>query len=210
MPVLDEASPALLEAWQNSHLMPDRLTLSHADQNEVVFAAGSTVLGRDTCLRLHFDELSGVSQFHARIEWDEKPRAWKIRDMNSSYGTKVNGRKVRSDQRTTLKDGSVVTLAGTVELRAKVCLITLRLHMPSFMSGRCIWTVSARPRWALPCEKSLQSSVTAHTTARSCCQHNVMHTTTVAYVCLRFSCVSCARGCHMFEPNALLSQAPFE
>eukprot|EP00892_Ulva_mutabilis_P008936 jgi/Ulvmu1/6414/UM003_0043.1 len=61
-----------------------------------------------------------VSQFHALIDWDERTRKWKIKDLDSTGGTKVNGRKVRSDRFTGLKTGDEIVLSDFVIVEVEV------------------------------------------------------------------------------------------
>jgi hypothetical protein len=78
--------------------------------------AGSFVLGRHSALRLHFSN-SDISQFHALIEFDTAKHQWAAKDLNSSNGSFINGKKLRSDRRTFLKKGDVLDLVGVAAIQ---------------------------------------------------------------------------------------------
>lgn len=102
--------------------LPDELRLTYKCGSETLertLYAAPAYISREKCFTLAM-VLPEVSQFHARVEWDDKTRKWKIKDMKSTGGTKVNGRKVRSDRCTGLKDGDVIKISGTVHVKVEV------------------------------------------------------------------------------------------
>lgn len=90
-----------------------------AQRKSVVLHGGGAYIGRNKDLRLAFSEQL-ISQVHAQIELDVKKKQWKIKDMNSSHGTDVNGKAVNSKRATFLKDGDTLTLSGEIEIVIKV------------------------------------------------------------------------------------------
>lgn len=90
-----------------------------AQRKSVVLHGGAAYLGRNAHLRLALCE-QVVSQTHALVELDSKKRQWKIRDMNSSHGTEVNGKAVSSKRATFLKDGDKLVLSEAIDMSVKV------------------------------------------------------------------------------------------
>jgi hypothetical protein len=111
-----------IDEWKKIAEQPHLLVLT-CEQNDmrqsVSAQGGSLIVGRYSKLRLHASD-SDVSQFHARFEWDQKARKWKVRDLNSSNGSKLNGKKMRADQRMALKTGDTVVLANSMTLGVEV------------------------------------------------------------------------------------------
>jgi hypothetical protein len=98
--------------------------------------AGSFVLGRHSALRFHFDN-SDVSQFHARIELDTAKHQWAAKDLNSSNGSFLNGKRLRSDRRTFLKKGDRLELVDVASLQVLDVRSTAR-ESPDIFSTLCI------------------------------------------------------------------------
>jgi hypothetical protein len=108
--------------WEKLGQQPDELILSFSNAKkdmEVTLSHGAAYIGRYPHLRLCVDR-TDVSHIHARIDLDTKTKKWKIKDLNSSNGTKVNGRKVRSDRATALKSGDTIELSGEVCMKVQV------------------------------------------------------------------------------------------
>lgn len=76
------------------------------------FHAGAFVVGRHELLSLRFPS-DGVSQFHAQIELNMAKQQWSAKELGSSNGSTLNGKKLRSDRRTGLKVGDKLEFAGT-------------------------------------------------------------------------------------------------
>ncbi|MGH9443568.1 MAG: FHA domain-containing protein [Thermoanaerobaculia bacterium] len=90
--------------------MPDWTFLLRHREREIPLSEGDTVLGRSRGCGVRIDEES-VSRSHALLTiHDDEAR---IRDLGSSNGLFVNGRRV--SQETSLKDGDTVAL-GSVKL----------------------------------------------------------------------------------------------
>lgn len=93
--------------------------VTNEDRRSVVLHGGAAYLGRNTHLRAPFVEQE-VSQTHALVELDTKRRQWKVKDMDSSHGTAVNGKAVSSKRATYLKDGDKIVLSEQVEVLVNV------------------------------------------------------------------------------------------
>lgn len=119
-----------LNGWELLAKLPDELKLSYRIGSETFersLYSSSAYISREECFRLSM-RTPEVSQFHAQIEWDDKTRKWKIKDLDSTGGTKVNGRKVRSDRCTGLKDGDVISISGVVTVKVEVGDLALTAH----------------------------------------------------------------------------------
>lgn len=111
-----------LGGWEALLNLPDELTLSYECNSETferTLYSASAYISREDCFRLAMD-MPEVSQFHAIITWDDKTRKWKIKDLKSTGGTEVDGRKVRADRFTGLKDGQVIRISKVVDVKVKV------------------------------------------------------------------------------------------
>jgi pSer/pThr/pTyr-binding forkhead associated (FHA) protein len=68
-----------------------------------------TLLGRNPGADILLDD-EGISREHAVIGWDDDSGSWTIEDLQSTNGTKVNGKRVRS---ATLQDGDEIQVGRT-------------------------------------------------------------------------------------------------
>ncbi len=102
-----------------------RLTLGRAPANDVQLSDGT------------------VSGQHAAIEW--QPEGWTIRDLGSSNGTHVNGRRI--DQPRALNPGDKVRL-GNIELVFRIAGTVLIPESPAPPSGYLDVTEEWRPQAA--------------------------------------------------------------
>jgi pSer/pThr/pTyr-binding forkhead associated (FHA) protein len=69
-----------------------------------------TLIGRNPTTHITLlDE--GISREHAVILFDPQTRGWTVEDLQSTNGTKVNGRRVRSHP---LQDGDRIEIGTTV------------------------------------------------------------------------------------------------
>lgn len=72
-------------------------------------AADETLIGRNPTTDITLlDE--GISREHALILWDEESDEFSVEDLQSTNGTKVNGKRVRS---ATLCDGDEIQIGHT-------------------------------------------------------------------------------------------------
>jgi len=71
--------------------------------------ADETLIGRNPTTDITLlDE--GISREHALVLWDEESGCYSIEDLQSTNGTKVNGKRVRS---ATLSDGDEIQVGHT-------------------------------------------------------------------------------------------------
>jgi FHA domain len=104
--------------------MPDMLQLMFRDEGEesarVLWChSGPVLAGRHDQLRV-CSSCPSVSQFHARFEWEQKTRKWKIKDEHSSNGTRLNGKKARAGCKMNLKSGDRLLLGDTLIIDVQV------------------------------------------------------------------------------------------
>lgn len=120
-----KATRQWLGDWQCLTTVPEELILSYEYDSEQfqksLYAASAYITRMPDQFHLGIN-LPEVSQFHAEIQWDPKTKKWKIKDLESTGGTKVNGRKVRCDRFTGLKSGDVILLSNVLKIKVKVCL----------------------------------------------------------------------------------------
>jgi pSer/pThr/pTyr-binding forkhead associated (FHA) protein len=72
-------------------------------------AADETILGRNPAADITLAD-EGISREHAVIGWDAAEQAWCIEDLQSTNGTRVNGKRVRS---ATLQHGDEIQVGRT-------------------------------------------------------------------------------------------------
>jgi FHA domain-containing protein len=80
------------------------------DGRTSVLGSGGAVLGRSREADVHVDD-PNVSRKHAEVR--PSGASWTVRDLGSTNGVKVNGRRIQGAQ--SLKDGDTITL-GTSEI----------------------------------------------------------------------------------------------
>jgi len=80
------------------------------DGRTSVIGSGGAVLGRSREADVHVDD-PNVSRKHAEVR--PSGASWTVRDLGSTNGVKVNGRRIQGAQ--SLKDGDTITL-GTSEI----------------------------------------------------------------------------------------------
>jgi hypothetical protein len=80
------------------------------DGRTSVLGSGGAVLGRSREADVHIDD-ANVSRKHAEVR--PSGASWTVRDLGSTNGVKVNGRRIQGAQ--SLKDGDKITL-GTSEI----------------------------------------------------------------------------------------------
>ena len=80
------------EQWE---LVPPGICIGREVDNDIQILAG------------------GISRYHAKIEYVEGDK-WKIQDLNSTNGTRINGKKI--DRPTQLKEGDQIQI-GEQQLR---------------------------------------------------------------------------------------------
>ena len=80
------------------------------DGRTSVLGSGGAVLGRSREADVHVDD-PNVSRTHAEVR--PSGASWTVRDLGSTNGVKVNGRRIQGAQ--SLKDGDTITL-GTSEI----------------------------------------------------------------------------------------------
>ncbi len=88
------------------------LTIQNGGFEGMTYELGSepTVIGRNPTTDITLlDE--GISREHAIIEFDPATGAFSIEDLQSTNGTKVNGKRVRSEA---LSDGDEVLIGQTL------------------------------------------------------------------------------------------------
>ena len=89
-----------------------RLVVCNGDREGTQFEldADETLIGRSagTGVTLHDDD--GVSREHALILYDEASDSYSLEDLQSTNGTRVNGKRVRS---VTLSDGDELQVGRT-------------------------------------------------------------------------------------------------
>jgi hypothetical protein len=74
------------------------------------------VIGRQSSCEIRIDE-SRISRLHAELTWDPRAYSYSVRDLGSSNGTWVNGRKVESGSPVTLGQGDKIRIGSAdVEL----------------------------------------------------------------------------------------------
>lgn len=91
--------------------MPAKLYTKHGDVAGEI--GNEATIGRDPSNSIRIDS-AGVSRLHARISYDREQRCYVIEDLDSSYGTEVDGILVTGRQ--SLGHLHVVTLAGETDL----------------------------------------------------------------------------------------------
>jgi pSer/pThr/pTyr-binding forkhead associated (FHA) protein len=72
-------------------------------------SAGETLIGRNPATQIRLDDES-ISREHAFVSFDEDENAWMIEDLQSTNGTKLNGKRIRS---ACLTHGDVVQVGQT-------------------------------------------------------------------------------------------------
>ena len=75
-----------------------------------MLGSGGAVLGRSRDADVHIDD-ANVSRQHAEVR--PSGASWTVRDLGSTNGVKVNGRRIQGAQ--SLRDGDTITL-GTSEI----------------------------------------------------------------------------------------------
>ena len=80
------------------------------DGRTSVLGSGGAVLGRSREADVHIDD-ANVSRKHAEVR--PSGASWTVRDLGSTNGVKVNGRRIQGAQ--SLRDGDTITL-GTSEI----------------------------------------------------------------------------------------------
>ncbi|MEZ4296474.1 MAG: FHA domain-containing protein [Polyangiaceae bacterium] len=73
--------------------------------------AAQSTIGRSSDCVLKVDDLR-VSATHAKIAWSAERAQWEVRDLRSSNGTTVDGRKLAPNDRVPLKQGSELRLGS--------------------------------------------------------------------------------------------------
>jgi two-component system cell cycle response regulator len=76
---------------------------------------GSCKMGRSRSSDLVLEE-DGVSRLHAEIQLDDQGQA-QVRDLNSTNGTFVNGRRLKGDTPEPVQDGDRINIGGAILLR---------------------------------------------------------------------------------------------
>lgn len=112
--LLDEPSPLILRFLDNDA------------PRDVHLATGSAQIGRLEGLRLIINA-SRVSELHAKVFWDAKRHAWFLEDTNSSYGTLLNSKKIKTGKATKLSDRDTITVGGDITIDVEVRSIEQRL-----------------------------------------------------------------------------------
>ena len=74
-----------------------------------VLTAEETLIGRNPSTRIRLNDES-ISREHAFVSFDEADRAWVIEDLQSTNGTKLNGKRIRSAK---LQHGDLIQVGQT-------------------------------------------------------------------------------------------------
>ena len=74
-----------------------------------VLDADETLIGRDSTSQIRLAD-DTISREHAFISYDETEASWVVEDLQSSNGTKLNGKRVRSAN---LSEGDLVQVGHT-------------------------------------------------------------------------------------------------
>ena len=111
-PTVQRQPPAQLDILQANTQMPQRMVQITAPR----FYIGRE--GRD----LNFDNDTSVSRNHLEITFSSTTGSYQVKDLGSSYGTKVNGRPIAKDQFETIPSTQPVTieLGSSVVIRFTV------------------------------------------------------------------------------------------
>ena len=76
---------------------------------EYELTSEETIIGRNPTTHITLlDE--NISREHTIVSWDEEARSYAIEDLQSTNGTKVNGKRVRSAN---LQDGDEIEIGHT-------------------------------------------------------------------------------------------------
>lgn len=74
-----------------------------------VLSADETLIGRNPSTQIRLADES-ISREHAFVSYDEFEDSWVIEDLQSTNGTKLNGKRIRS---ASLSDGDLVEVGQT-------------------------------------------------------------------------------------------------
>ena len=74
-----------------------------------VLSAEETLIGRNSTTQIRLSDES-ISREHAFISYDETDGSWVLEDLQSTNGTKLNGKRIRS---ASLTDGDLVEVGQT-------------------------------------------------------------------------------------------------
>ena len=74
-----------------------------------VLSAEETLIGRNSTTQIPLSDES-ISREHAFISYDETDGSWVLEDLQSTNGTKLNGKRIRS---ASLTDGDLVEVGQT-------------------------------------------------------------------------------------------------
>jgi pSer/pThr/pTyr-binding forkhead associated (FHA) protein len=90
-----------------------RLVVCNGDREGTHFVLGAdeTLIGRNPGTGITLPDDDGVSREHALILYDEESDSYSLEDLQSTNGTRVNGKRVRS---VTLSDGDELRVGRTV------------------------------------------------------------------------------------------------
>ncbi|KAK9822473.1 hypothetical protein WJX81_007006 [Elliptochloris bilobata] len=96
-----------------------RLEVTAGPCSGVVFTRPGDLVtvGRTSKSKVHIKD-AAVSEKHATLAW-ERAR-WVLRDVGSSNGTAVNGKRVQEGEAVVLKDGDVVLFGTDSEVKVQV------------------------------------------------------------------------------------------
>ncbi len=92
--------------------VPDGRLTAHLllqDGTRIPLEAEETLIGRGPACQLVLQD-EGVSREHALVGYDEAIGVWTLEDLQSTNGTRVNGKRVRS---ATLQPGDELQIGST-------------------------------------------------------------------------------------------------
>jgi pSer/pThr/pTyr-binding forkhead associated (FHA) protein len=72
-------------------------------------SAEETLIGRNPSTQIRLADES-ISREHAFVSYDEYEESWMLEDLQSTNGTKLNGKRIRS---ASLSDGDVIEVGQT-------------------------------------------------------------------------------------------------
>jgi pSer/pThr/pTyr-binding forkhead associated (FHA) protein len=91
------------------------LTLSRISDGCTIAAASGDMLGRSGNAAEFFKDARTVSRSHARLDFHDG--TWRIEDLDSTNGTRINGRRIERGTAYPLKVGDVLSLSLACEMK---------------------------------------------------------------------------------------------
>lgn len=129
--------------------------LQNLDSGVLSYLSATTLVGRSQRCQLRLNAVT-VSAVHAQITWDG--RRWSVRDLNSTNGTTVDGRRLAAGERAQLNPGSVLVF-GTAEHRFRVQNVAAPQLMATAAASNAMPVMAKGEMLCLPAPENCELSI---------------------------------------------------